>query len=92
MILFDVGCSLVSWWQWIWVAVDLANKEIQLYNSLNNSTNMRYLKMHLHTLVWLKYFLAWRLGEHNLLFLEIKGIIICLTRSITILQGLISAH
>lgn len=60
---------LVGGNQWIWVAVDLANKEIQLYNSLNNSTNMRYLKMHLHTLVWLKYFLAWRLGEHNLLFL-----------------------
>ena len=48
---------------WLLCAVDLKNKELNMYSSCNSDANDHYLEPHLKTIEWLKYFLTWRMGE-----------------------------
>ncbi|KAF3332214.1 Ulp1 protease family, C-terminal catalytic domain-containing protein [Carex littledalei] len=56
---------LVGRKHWILAAFDLKNQKIQMYNSLNPSSNKYYLEPHINYLHWVKYFLSWRLGKES---------------------------
>ncbi|KAF3328925.1 hypothetical protein FCM35_KLT06003 [Carex littledalei] len=56
---------LVGRKHWILAAFDLKNQKIQMYNSLNPSSNQYYLEPHINYLHWVKYFLSWRLGKES---------------------------
>jgi hypothetical protein len=50
---------------WILAMVDLQQMEVLFFNSLDDSTNLNYMKKHVNILVWVKYFLSWRFGKFN---------------------------